>query len=113
MEPAVKIPFTRNHAAIICACLGIAFCGTAAAVTAPSINLVQDAEVRDRVQLALHDDPYFFDGHIEVSVDDGVVHLHGLVFSDWDLRDAMRIAGKAAGDRRVINNLTLIQGGRR
>ena len=107
----MKTPF-RNHAAIICACLGIALCGTAA-VAAPSVESAHDAEVRDRVQLALHDDPYFFDGHIEVSVDDGVVHLHGLVFSDWDLRDAMRIAGKAAGDRRVINNLTLIQGGRR
>jgi osmotically-inducible protein OsmY len=103
----------KNHAAIICACLGIALCGTAAAVAAPAIYPVPDAEVRDRVQLALHDDPYFYDGHVEVSVDDGVVHLHGLVFSDWDLRDAMRIASKAAGDRRVVDNLTLIQGGRR
>jgi osmotically-inducible protein OsmY len=103
----------RNHAAAICACLAIAIYGAAAAVAAPSIQSALDAELRDRVQLALHDDPYFFDGHVEVSVDDGVVHLHGLVFSDWDLRDAMRIAGKAAGDRRVVNNLTLIQGGRR
>jgi osmotically-inducible protein OsmY len=107
----VNSPF-KNHAATICACLGIALCGSAAAA-APVVYLVPDAEVRERVQLALHDDPYFYDGHVEVSVDDGVVHLHGFVFSDWDLRDAMRIAGKAAGDRRVIDNLTLIQGGRR
>jgi len=108
----VKSPF-KNHAVTICACLGIALCGTAATVAAPAVYAVTDAEVRDRVQLALHDDPYFYDGHVEVSVDDGVVHLHGLVFSDWDLRAAMRIAGKAAGDRRVVDNLTLIQGGRR
>jgi osmotically-inducible protein OsmY len=108
----VNTPF-KNHAAIICACLGIVLCGTAAAVAGPGSYPVPDAQLRDRVQLALHDDPYFYDGHVEVSVDDGVVHLHGLVFSDWDLRDAMRIAGRAAGDRRVINNLTLIQGGRR
>jgi osmotically-inducible protein OsmY len=116
MEPAVKTPF-RNHAAIMCVCL-VLLCGAAAAVAAtgvaaPRIYSVPDAELRDRVQLALHDDPYFYDGHVEVSVDDGVVYLQGLVFSDWDLRDALRIAGKAAGDRRVINNLTLIQGGRR
>jgi osmotically-inducible protein OsmY len=41
------------------------------------------------------------------------VHLRGLVFSYWDLRDAIRIASKAAGDRRVVNNLTLVEGGRR
>lgn len=108
----MNIPF-KNHAATICACLGIALCCSAATVAAPVAYAVPDAEVRERVQLALHDDPYFYDGHVEVSVDDGVVHLHGFVFSDWDLRDAMRIAGKAAGDRRVIDNLTLIQGGRR
>ena len=108
----MNIPL-RNHAATIFVCLGIAFCGAAAAVAAPSNQSALDAEVQNRVELALHDDPYFFDSHVEVSVDAGVVHLHGLVFSDWDLRDAMRIAGKAAGDRRVIDNLTLIQGGRR
>jgi len=108
----VKIPF-KIRAATICAYLGMVFCGAAAAVAGPGVYSVADAEVRDRVQLALHDDPYFFDGHVQVSVDDGVVHLRGLVFSDWDLRDAMRIAGKAAGDRRVINDLTLVQGGRR
>lgn len=102
----------KNHAAAICALIGLVFCGAAAAA-APNIYSAADAEVRDRVQLALHDDPYFYDAHVQVSVDDGVVHLHGLVFSDWDLRDAMRIAGKAAGDRRVIDNLTIIQGGRR
>lgn len=87
--------------------------GAAAAATVPSVYSVPDADLRDSVQFALHADPYFYDGHIEVSVNHGVVHLHGLVFSDWDLRDAMRIASKAAGDRRVINNLTLVEGGRR
>jgi BON domain len=108
----VNTPF-KNHAATICACLGIVFCGSAAAVVPPNIYSAPDSEVRDRVQLALHDDPYFYDGHVEVLVNDGVVYLRGLVFSDWDLRDALRIAGKAAGDRRVVDNLTLIQGGRR
>jgi osmotically-inducible protein OsmY len=46
-------------------------------------------------------------------VDRGVVHLRGIVFSDWDLRDAMRIASRAAGDRKVVDNLTIVEGGRR
>ena len=108
----MSTPF-KNHAAIICAYLGVLLCGTAAAATASSFYSVRDADVRDRVQLALHDDPYFYDGHVQVSVENGVVYLRGLVFSDWDLRDAMRIAGKAAGNRRVINDLILVQGGRR
>jgi hypothetical protein len=63
------------------------------------------------VPLTLHADRYFFDRHVEVSVKDGVVVLRGLVFSDWDLRDALRIARKAAGENLVVNSLTLIQGG--
>ena len=106
----MNTPFNLQ-AATICAFLGIALCGAAAAAT-PYVS-VPDADLRDSVQFALHADPYFYDGHVQVSVDHGVVHLHGLVFSDWDLRDAMRIAGKAAGDRRVINNLTIVEGGRR
>jgi osmotically-inducible protein OsmY len=105
----VKTPF-KHPAAMICTCLAVLLCGAAAAATAYSIP---DADLRDSVQFALHADAYFYDGHVQVSVDHGVVHLHGLVFSDWDLRDAMRIASKAAGDRRVINNLTLVEGGKR
>ena len=103
----------KMHAACLCAYLGVALCGAAAAATAQSPAADPDVDLRDRVQLALHADPYFYDGHVEVTVEDGVVHLYGLVFSDWDLRDAIRIATKAAGDRRVINNLTIVVGGRR
>jgi osmotically-inducible protein OsmY len=108
----MNTPF-KHRSTAICACLGVLLlCGTAAAA-APHGYSLPDADLRDSVQYALHADPYFYDGHVEVSVDHGVVHLRGLVFSDWDLRDAIRIASKAAGDRRVVNNLTLVEGGRR
>jgi osmotically-inducible protein OsmY len=110
MELALYMPF-KIRAATLGACLGVMLCGAAAA--APDVYSIPDADLRDSVQFALHADPYFNDRHIEVSVNHGVVHLRGLVFSDWDLRDAMRIAGKAAGDRRVVNDLTLVEGGRR
>ena len=65
------------------------------------------------MKAALHSDPYFYDRYVTVSVEQGAVVLRGFVFSDSDLRDAIRIASKAAGDRRVIDNLSIKQGGRR
>jgi hypothetical protein len=79
----------------------------------PGAEMLTDEELMKRVKAALHADPYFYDEHVTVSVEQGVVVLRGFVFSDWDLRDAIRIAGKAAGDRRVVDNLSIKQGGRR
>ena len=41
----------------------------------------------------------------------GVLTLHGIVFDDWDLRDALRIARKVAGVQRVVNDLEIKLGG--
>jgi osmotically-inducible protein OsmY len=71
-----------------------------------------DRQLRDRVEDALRSDPYFYGAHVSVSVENGSVVLQGFVFSDWDLRDAIRIATKAAG-ARVVDNLTIEVGGRR
>ena len=101
----------KKSALTLSACLIV--CGTAAAAAVPDQYSATDMALKDRVQLALHADPYFYDSHVVVTVEHGVVHLTGLVFSDWDLRDAIRIATKAAGDRPVVNNLTLVVGGRR
>jgi osmotically-inducible protein OsmY len=68
-----------------------------------------------RVQTALHADPYFYDEHVTVSVQQGAVVLSGFVLSSLDLQDAMRIARKAAGEARVVDNLSIElngQGGR-
>jgi osmotically-inducible protein OsmY len=120
---------------IICAYLGLAVCGSGGFVTAVSAQnavapparqsdsvagsalrgaaVLSDRELEKRVKAALHSDPYFYDEHVTVSVEHGAVVLRGFVFSDWDLRDAIRIASKAAGDRRVVDKLTIKQGGRR
>lgn len=95
--------FFKPAAALLLVCLCRTVCAGAGS----------DAELQIRVQQALHADPYFYDGHVEVAVDHGVVYLKGLVFSDWDMRDAKRIAAKAAVNRRVVNDLTLVEGGRR
>jgi osmotically-inducible protein OsmY len=72
-----------------------------------------DERLAKRVKDALHSDPYFYDEHVTVSVENGAVVLHGFVSSEWDLRDAIRIASKAAGDRRVVDNLSIKLGGSR
>jgi hypothetical protein len=84
---------------------------TAAAATLGA-NSETDDVLSKRVQTALHSDPYFYDEHVTVSVKNGVVVLSGFVFSDWDLRNAIRIAGQAAHERTVVDNLSIEQGGR-
>jgi len=72
-----------------------------------------DRELAKRVQAALHADPYFYDQHVTVSVKKSAVVLRGFVFSSWDLGDAIRIARQAAGDRPVIDNLSIEESERR
>lgn len=72
-----------------------------------------DQKLQTKVENALQSDPYFYGAHVTVSVESGTVVLQGFVTSDWDLRDAIRIATKAAGGRRVIDDLTIELGGRR
>ena len=120
---------------IICAYLGPAVCGLggfatpvsaqnavsppasqsdSVAVSAlPGAAVLSDGELVKRVKSALHANPYFYDKHVTVSVEQGAVVLRGFVFSASDLQDALRIASKAAGDRRVVDNLSIKESGRR
>jgi osmotically-inducible protein OsmY len=84
-----------------------------AAQSTPSAESAADAKLMRRVKEALHSDPYFNDAHVSVSVENGAVVLRGFVSSDWDLRDAIRIASTAAGGRRVVDNLSIKEGGNR
>jgi osmotically-inducible protein OsmY len=83
------------------------------ATTTQAAEPVADEEIRGRVETALHSDLYFYDAHVTVSMEKGDVLLGGFVSSDWDLLDAMRIARKAAGNRRVVDNLSIELGGRK
>jgi osmotically-inducible protein OsmY len=72
-----------------------------------------DQQLKEDVESALSSDPYFYGAHVITTVEHGSVVLRGFVFSDWDLRDAIRIATKAAGGRRVVDDLSIEVGGRR
>ncbi len=83
-----------------------------AASTTQGADWVADEKLRKQVKAALHTDPYFYDRHVTVSIENGDVVLRGFVFSDWDLRHALSIARKAAGEKTVVDNLSIKLGGR-
>jgi hypothetical protein len=72
-----------------------------------------DLDLAEKVQTALQSDPYINDSHIVVSVDKGTVYLRGFVMGAWDLLDAIRIAHRVAGGNRVIDEMSIIVGGRK
>ena len=72
-----------------------------------------DLDLAEKVQTALQSDPYINDTHIVVSVDKGTVYLRGFVMGAWDLLDAIRIAHRVAGGNRVIDELSIVMGGRK
>lgn len=72
---------------------------------------VADERLTEQVETALHSDPVFYDEHVTVTIRNGVVTLQGIVFDDWDLRNAIRLARKVPGVRRVVNDLEIKLGG--
>ncbi len=66
-----------------------------------------DAQLAARVKAALHADPNFYDIHVEVTVEDGAVVLHGLVQNNRELLEALHTATEAAQGRKVINHLEI------
>jgi osmotically-inducible protein OsmY len=68
---------------------------------------IADEQLADNVRAALHADPYLYDKHVEVSIEHGNVVLRGFVSNYWDLLNAKKIAIKAAGERRVVDYLSI------
>jgi hypothetical protein len=70
-------------------------------------ELVPDLELAQRIEAALHDDPYLDDGHITITVKNGVATLQGMVWDDWDLRRAIRLARRISGVKRIVDELEI------
>jgi osmotically-inducible protein OsmY len=70
-----------------------------------------DAALTAKVVQVLMDDPYVLADHISVETDNGVVRLRGFAQDASDLRRALRLARRAAGGRRVVNEVELIPHG--
>ncbi len=48
---------------------------------------------------------------VRALLENGVAVLPGMVFDDWDMRQAIRICRRIAGVKRVINDLEIESGG--
>jgi len=69
---------------------------------------VPDEELKREVETALHEDRYFFDEHVTVTVKNGVDYLRGIVFDYGDMQSAKRIVRKmAVGVKRIVNELEI------
>jgi osmotically-inducible protein OsmY len=67
-----------------------------------------DAVLTAKVEQALHDDPYIFADHMNVVAENGIVRLRGVAVDVSDLRQALALARRIAGRRRVVNEIELI-----
>ncbi|HTD12408.1 MAG TPA: BON domain-containing protein [Steroidobacteraceae bacterium] len=95
--------------AVVTAC-AIAACTTTAYRTAA--QRAADSEIAGRVEAALSADPDIYARHIDVDVDQGVVHLGGYVWSAEDYQTARRDAASVPGVRTVNTDMELVRGGR-
>ena len=74
-------------------------------------SAAKNEKLRGRVVTAMHVDPYLLDEHIEVVVANNAIVLRGFVLNAWELREAVRVARKVAGDTRVLDELSIKEGG--
>jgi osmotically-inducible protein OsmY len=120
----------HNHwfsAALSAAVMAVVFWGNPAKAGAPAFadrklsevvvtakrqpDPAADARLQVQVETALAADAYFNSEHVSVTVLNGVATLHGIIFDDWDLRNAIRISRRIPGVRRVVNDLEIKLGG--
>jgi osmotically-inducible protein OsmY len=94
---------------VVTAC-GIAGCTATSNRTAA--QRAADSEIAGRVEAALSADPNIYARHIDVEVDQGVVHLGGYVWSTEDFQIARRDAASVPGVRTVNTDMELMRGGR-
>ena len=67
-----------------------------------------DAVLAAKVEQALEKDPYLFAGHINVTAENGVVRVEGIVEDPFDMVQILRLARRIAGKRRVINQIEIV-----
>jgi osmotically-inducible protein OsmY len=66
-----------------------------------------DAATTDRIYAALNGNPVYFFEHVNVSVDDGVARLTGIVWTTDALYEAQLIASRVPGVIRVRDQIEL------
>jgi osmotically-inducible protein OsmY len=72
---------------------------------------IADAGIATQIEATLLADPSIYARHIDVTVDRGVAHLGGFVWSPQDFAIARRDAESVAGVIRVQAQMELVRGG--
>jgi osmotically-inducible protein OsmY len=97
----------------------VAFGAPYAALSAPPSNATSGEELREivvtaqrsdeaiaaKVETALKQNPYIFSDHVTVTAKNGVVTVAGVVNDVNDLLAILRVARRAAGKGRVVNEI--------
>jgi osmotically-inducible protein OsmY len=73
-----------------------------------SATRLADEVLTARVVQVLKDDPFLFADHISVVTENGIVRLQGVATDVHDLHRALFLARRAAGRRRVLNEVEFI-----
>jgi osmotically-inducible protein OsmY len=81
--------------------------GACASPPRSSAQIEADARTTSRVYAVLDEDPIFFFGHVDVRVDDGVIHLSGYIWTTDAIYRAQQIARAVPGATRVVDHLEL------
>lgn len=85
--------------------LVVVSCSTAPPKTPEQARV--DAATTERVYVALNDAPYYYFRDVDVTVDRGVVHLGGYVFTTFALYAAQRVARGVPGVVGVRDEMEL------
>ena len=64
-----------------------------------------DEAIAAKVETALKENPYIFSDHVTVTAKNGVVTVAGVVNDVNDLLAILRVARRAAGKGRVVNEI--------
>ena len=89
-------------------------CGVVACAAGPRKSDAErqaDADMANKVQVALTADQELFSRHITVRADEGVVHLGGYVWTQPELEDAIHIAESVPGVVKVVSSMELDRSG--
>jgi osmotically-inducible protein OsmY len=93
---------TRGLPTLFIAAIAVASCSTMA--QRPTAQIAADGVLAHHVSMALNADPYYYFGHVDVRVDDGVAVLTGWVWDPDAFYRAREIAHGVPGVTKVVTS---------
>jgi osmotically-inducible protein OsmY len=108
-QPAESYGTRVFHAASLVAAFGLMACATGQPPY-PG-ERAADSSIAHQVRVALNSDPQLYARHVDISVNQGVVHLGGYVWAPEDFELARKDAQGVPGVKAVDLRMQLLRGG--